>query len=214
MSSLTGQGGYGSMAGPSGQVGNKIPSGYKSGQISQFTPEQMQLFQQMFSQVNPDSYTSKLAGGDQSLFGEIEAPALKQFSGLQGNLASKFSGMGSFGGRRSSGFQNTSNAAASDFAMQLQSQRQGLQRQAIQDLMGMSSQLLGQRPYEQFLVPKKQNQTAEMFGKLGGGLLSAFGGEGAGSALQGLMGMFGGGGGNDLASGYDRQFRQEGLPGY
>jgi hypothetical protein len=213
MSSLTGQGGYGSMASPSGQVGNKIPSGYKSGQISQFTPEQMQLFQQMFGQVGPESYTSRLAGGDQSLFDEMEAPVLKQFSALQGNLASRFSGMGSFGGRRSSGFQNSSNAEASDFAMKLQSQRQNLQRQAIQDLMGMSSQLLGQRPYEQFLVPKKQNNIAEIFGKLGGGLLSAFGGGGAGSALQGTMNMFGGGGDN-LTSGYDRQFRQEGLSGY
>ena len=53
----------------------------------------------------------------------MEAPALKQFSGLQGNLASRFSGMGS-GARRSSGFQNTSNQAASDFAQQLQANKQ------------------------------------------------------------------------------------------
>lgn len=174
MSSLTGQGGYGSMNGLSGQSGNKIPSGYKSGQISQFTPEQMQLFQQMFSQVSPDSYTSKLAGGDESLFGEIEAPALKQFSGIQGNLASRFSGMGSFGGRRSSGFQNSSNAAASDFASQLQSNRQGLQRQAIQDLMGMSNNLLSQKPYENFLIKKDQK---EPFWKKILGIVSPLGGD-------------------------------------
>lgn len=139
------------------QFKEKIPSGYKKGQLQQFTPEQMSLFQQLFSNVGPDSYLSKLAGGDESFFGELEAPALKQFSGLQGNLASRFSNMG-IGGRKSSGFQNTMNSAASDFAQQLQSQRQGLQRQAIQDLMGISSQLLGQRPYENFLVKKQQRK--------------------------------------------------------
>jgi hypothetical protein len=155
MSSMTGQAGYGGIVGPSGRVGNKVPKGYKSGQIAQYTPQQMELHSRSFDQVAPDSYLSKLAGGDQSLFDEIEAPALKQFSGLQGNLASRFSGMGSFGGRKSSGFKNTSNAAASDFAMQLQGNRQNLQRQAMQDLRGMSSELLGQRPYEQFLTPKE-----------------------------------------------------------
>ena len=160
--------GFGGMS-PMGKLGNKIPKGYKSGQMQQFTPEQMQLFQQMFSNVSPDSYLSKLAGGDEGLFNEMEEPALRQFAGLQGNLASRFSGMG-MGARRSSGFQNTMTSAASDFAKDLQSQRQNLQRQAIQDLMGLSSSLLGQRPYEQFLVPKKQSQTAEMFGKLFGAI--------------------------------------------
>ena len=55
---------------------DKVPSGYKAGSLQQFTPEQLQLFQQMFSNVGPESYTSKLAGGDQSLFNEMEAPAL------------------------------------------------------------------------------------------------------------------------------------------
>jgi hypothetical protein len=62
--------------------------------------------------------------------------------------------MGS-GARHSSGFQNTANQATSDFAQQLQSQRLGLQRQAMQDLMGMSESLLGQRPYERFLTKKQ-----------------------------------------------------------
>lgn len=154
MSSMTGMGGYGQMTGPTGKTGNKIPSGYKSGQLQQFTPEQMELFKQMFSHVGPDSYLSKLAGGDKSFFDEMEAPAMRQFQGLQGQLASRFSGMG-MGGRRSSGFQNEMTAAGSNFAEQLQAQRQGLQRQAIMDLMGISSNLLGQRPYETFLTEKQ-----------------------------------------------------------
>jgi hypothetical protein len=132
----------------------KPPRGYEVNSLNQFTPEQHQLFGQLFGHLGPESSLGKLASGDQSAFGEIEAPALQQFAGLQGNLASRFSGMGSLGARRSSGFQNTANQASSDFAQQLQSNRQGLQRQAIGDLFGMSQQLLGQRPYDQFLTKK------------------------------------------------------------
>jgi hypothetical protein len=138
-----------------GPVGrnNKVPKGYSLGQLDQFTPEQHNLFQQMFGQIGEGSFLSKLAGGDEATFNQMEAPALKQFSGLQGGLASRFSGMGS-GARRSSGFQNTSNQAASDFAQQLQANRMGLQQQAIRDLMSFGTDLLNQRPYEQTLQKK------------------------------------------------------------
>jgi hypothetical protein len=173
---MFGRQGLGSPSG--GLASNKVPSGYKLGKLQNFSPEQMQLFQSLFSNVSPDSFTSKLAGGDQETFNQIEAPALKQFSGLQGNIASRFSGMGT-GGRRSSGFQNTMNQGASDFAEGLSSRRQSLQRQALMDLMGMSESLLSQKPYEQFLVPKKQSFLESLFGNLTSG---------AGS----LGGMFGG----------------------
>ena len=140
--------------------------------FQQFTPEQMDLFQQLFGQVGPESYLSRLAGGDQSLFEEMEAPALRQFQSGLGNIASRFSGMG-MGSRRSSGFQNTSSAALSDFSQQLQSQRQGLQRQAIMDLMGLSNQLLGQQPYG--LQEKGQRQPSGFGGLIGAGLGGAAG---------------------------------------
>ena len=168
-------GGQGGLSG-SGKMGNKIPHGYKSGQIQQFTPEQMGLFQQMFGQVGPDSYLSKLAGGDQDTFNQIEAPAMRQFGELQGNIASRFSGMGG-GARRSSGFQNTMNQAGSDFAQQLQSNRQSMRQQAIRELMGLSGQLLGQRPYEQFLTKKQPSFMQSLGGALGenlGALPQAF----------------------------------------
>lgn len=173
MSSMTGSTGYGEMAGATGKSGNKLPSGYKARQFQQFTPDQMELFKQMFSHVGPDSYLSKLAGGDEETFQQMEAPALRQFSGLQGGLASRFSGMG-MGARNSSGFQNTSNAAASNFAQQLQSNRQGLQRQALQDLMSMSGNLLQQQPYENFLEKKQHKQP---FWKKALGMVSPVGGD-------------------------------------
>lgn len=134
---------------------NKRPSGYKKYTHGNFTPAQMELFNQAFAHVGPESYLSKLAMGDESQFAAMEAPALRQFNQLQGNLASRFSGQG-MGARGSSGFQNASNAAAQDFASQLQANRQGLQRQAVLDLMGMTSSLLGAQPYSQGYAAKGQ----------------------------------------------------------
>lgn len=182
MSSMTGSSG---MKSGLGIAGNKTPSGYRAGQMQNFTPEQMQLFQQMFSQTSPESFTSRLAGGDQSQFEQMEAPAMRQFNEMQGGLASRFSGMGA-GARKSSGFQNTSTAATSNFAQDLQSKRQELQRQAIQDLMGMSNTLMGQRPYDQFMVGKKKKEPSGF-----GGILGALGG--------GAAGFFGSGGNPQMA---------------
>lgn len=187
MSSMTGQ------TGPTGQTGNKIPKGYKLGQIQNFTPEMMELFNQLFSHVGPESYLSRLAEGDEDLFNEIEAPAKRDFTGLQGNLASRFSGQG-MGARRSSGFQNTMNAASSDFAQDLQSKRQGLQRDALKDLMGFSNDLLNQKPYESLITekPKKWWQELAMeFGKsaakAGGQKLFGGGGGGGGGGNQEVL---------------------------
>lgn len=148
-----------SMSGSRGPMsGTKLTGGYKQGQMQQFTPEQMDLYKQMFSHLGPDSYTARLAGGDQSLFDEMEAPGLRQFNELQGGIASRFSGMGA-GARKSSGFQNTTTAAAQDFAGQLQANRQQMQQQAIKDLMGMSNDLLNQRPYENYRVEPREKKS-------------------------------------------------------
>lgn len=163
----------------------KVPSGYRKGSLQQFNPEQMQLFQQLFSHVNPESYLSKLSGGDQSMFEDMEAPAMRQLSELQGGLASRFSGAG-LGGRHSSGFQNAASAQTSNFAQDLAAKRQEMQRQAIMDLMGISNSLLGQRPQEQYLVPKQQRGPSG-FGKLFGGLAGGAGGFFAGGGFPGAI---------------------------
>lgn len=175
--------------GPTG--GNKIPKGYSYGQTQKFTPEMMELFKSLFSHLGPEGFTAQLAGGDEGMFNQLEAPALRQFNEIQGGLASKFSGFGgpkSLSSRHSSGFQNASNQAAADFAQQLQSQRLGLQSGAVKDLISMSSQLLGQQPYDQFLLEKPQK-------KSGG---SGWGGA-IGAGLGGLGGFFAGGPAGALA---------------
>jgi len=190
MSSLYGgRGPTGSMQGlRGGSPGDVIPSGYRKYQLQQFDPSQMELYNRLYGQVSSDSDLSKLAGGDQSYFDEIEAPALQQFSALQGNIASRFSGNG-LGGRKSSGFQNTMTSAASNFAQQLQSNRQNLQRQAIQDLSGLSNQLLGYRPQQSGIYEKRQKESGlGGWGALGGAALGGLGG----FALGGPAGAFGG----------------------
>lgn len=183
-----------SLRGPTGgargmPTGQKI-GGHKVESLQQFTPEQMNLFQSMFSNVSPDSYLSKLAAGDESTFNQIEAPAHRDFSAALGGIASRFSGMGDTGARRSGGFQRATTAAASNFAQDLASKRQGLQQNALKELMSMSNDLLGQRPYEQFAVePNKKKSFWEQL--IGAGLPLA--GAGAGFALGGPMGAVAGG---------------------
>jgi len=102
------------------------------------------------------------------------------------------------GARRSSGFQNAANEQASNFAQELQANRQGLQRQAMMDLRGLTSELLNYRPYENFMVKKKNK---EPFWKQALGLISPIGGDIASGGSQntenflGALNMFGGGGG-------------------
>jgi hypothetical protein len=152
----------------------EVPEGYDRFVLENYTPEQMKLFGQQFSQVDPGGYLSKLASGNEGVFQDIEKPALQQFNALQGNIASRFSGAG-MGARNSSGFQNSINAASQDFAGQLQSNRQQMRRQAILDLMGLSNQILGQKPYETGLAEIPQQEQGKALGGWGGAIGTAGG---------------------------------------
>ena len=173
MSCPSGSCGVGSnRAGNFGGGSNKVPKGYSQFTTQKYTPDQMNLFQSLFKHLGPDSATSKLASGDQSQFEALEAPALRQFSQFQSDTANRFSGMGT-GARRSSGHANYQNQGASEFAEKLQSQRLGLQQNALRDLMGMSTSLLAQQPYEQFLLEKQQKPNR--WGSIVGGALPIVG---------------------------------------
>lgn len=156
---------------------SSVPKGYSGGTMQNFTPEQLNLFKSLFSQVSPDSFLSRLSGGDQSQFQQLEEPALRQFGELQSGIASRFAGLGS-GALRSSGHFNAQNTAAKEFASDLQSKRMNIQRQALMDLMGLSESLLQQRPYEQFILPnapKKPSFLQSLFGGILPGISHGFG---------------------------------------
>lgn len=173
-------------------AGNKLPSNYKTGRAANFTPEQLDLFSSLFGNVGPDSFLAKLASGDQSAFAQMEAPAMRQFNELQGNIASRFSGMGT-GGRHGSGFQNSMSSAASNFAQDLQSKRLGIQRESLQDLFNMSNMLMKQKPYENFLIEKDKNSGwGGLIGGLGGAAIGGFTG-GIPGALKGAQWGYGAG---------------------
>lgn len=134
-----------------------IPKGYNLGQVSNFSPEQQKLFGEQFGRLGPESYLSKLAGGDQETYDQLEAPAYRQFNQNLGNIASRFSAQGT-GGRHSSGFKNSTSSVASNFAQDLSANRVQLRQQAMKDLFEMSNQLLGQRQSERALFEKPQKQ--------------------------------------------------------
>ena len=135
-------------------------SGYKQRSMSNFTPEMMNLFQMLLGGAGQGlggkggglEWLSKLASGDQSMFSQLEAPAIRQFQGQLGQIGSQFGDIGAIG---SSAFQNATSGAAADFSERLQSQRVGLQQGAIDRLLGLSQNLMQQRPFDNFLEKKK-----------------------------------------------------------
>jgi len=182
-----------SLGGASGQaVGNtaaglqpnKIPKGYQLGGLQRFSPQQNELFSSLFSHLGPQSYLQQLALGSDEAFAPQEEMAWRDYQSGIGNLASRFSGLGS-GSRRSSGFQNFATQSAEDFATKLRAQRQQLQSEALNELFGLSNMLLSQQPYENFLTMKPQKQPG-FLKQLALGLTGSLGQ--AGSQLGSLYG--------------------------
>ena len=164
-------------------------TGYQTFSQQKYSPQSLQLLSQLFAHAGPQSYLSKLAGGDEATFKQIEEPALRQFGQMQANLGARFGGAAgggsqrSLGALKSSGFQNAAQEQAGSFAQQLQAQRQGLQRQALQDLFGISNTLLGHQPYENFLLPQQKPFWQELLTAGIGGISQA------GGQLGGLKGL-------------------------
>jgi len=161
---------------PSGAMsGVGTPSGYNLKQIPNFTPEMMNIYQQLTGAAGPGAqeglgYLSRLAGGDEGAFADREKSAFTNFDKLTGQLASRFSGVGA---RDSSAFQNAITGAAGNLAQDLSSQRGEIQENAIDKLMNQINKLMGISPYENVLQPKKNNNSNAMMMDLVGKLLPA-----------------------------------------
>ena len=151
-------------------------------QIPNFTPQQMDLFQRLLAALGPGAeqgagFLSRLASGEEGAFEGLEAP---YYSALQRGIADTANRFSQFGAQDSSAFQNMLAGQSEQLAETLGSQRTALQQAAIERLLESSANLLGQRPYENLLKPKRP------------GFGSAFG-RGLGSALGNLPKMFLGG---------------------
>lgn len=167
-------------------------TGYNQLTMPKLNPQQQQLFNQVSSALGPhlgnavSGIGQMASGGTPEQWAQLEAPALRQFGQLQGNIASRFSGMGS-GARHSSGFQNTIGGAATDLAERLQGQRLGLQQNALSQLLGLYQSMIGTDTFENALLPKQKPWWQELLGSLAPGLAQAgtqFGG------TAGLMKLF------------------------
>lgn len=161
----------------------KLPSGYKVGSVPVYNQMQKDLDTRNYQNVAPGSYLDRMARGDENLYDEMEQPALRDFQGLQSQLASRFSGgsgRGSLGTRHSSGFQNEINQQGSNFLQDLRSRRHDLRRQAIGDIHSMSNDLLSRRPDYQFMYGKNPSSMSSFLSGLaplaGAGIGGFFGG--------------------------------------
>lgn len=201
MTSMTGATGFN--AGPRSQMAAKTkmrPKGYDL--YSNYTPEQHEISARRQQLSGPDSYLAKLAGGDEEAFNQIEAPAMRQFQGLQGQIASRFSGLGgkgSLGSRKSSGFQNTINQAGSDFLQDLASKRHTMRSDAIKGLHDMYGDLVNEQPYG--LIDKQQKAGGNWGGAGSGALKGGASGAAIGSVVP-VIGTAAGAIGGALIGGF------------
>jgi len=145
--------------GPTGSAPPKTKiSGYKQHNIQKFTPEQLQLFQQLSGTVTPGAtsgtdWLSKLASGDTSAFEEMEKPAYNAFEKQVGALGNRFSHLGALD---SNYFENAISGAGRELQENLASNRMNIRQNAINSLLNQSNTLLGQSPFESIFTEKKK----------------------------------------------------------
>lgn len=150
-----------------GQVSKVKGTGYNQVSTPTMSPEQMQLFSSMMGGSAPgissglNNMSQMAQGGSPEFWEQLEQPAWNDFNKAQGQLASRFSGMG-MGGRKSSGFSNASGGMAGEFSQKLQSRRMQMQQQAIKDLLGLGRELFSKDSYDTQFIPQKKSFWEEM----------------------------------------------------
>lgn len=134
------------------------PSGYEIGTVQKFTPQMMEIFSKLLSSISGGDLQSgierlsSIARGDDSAFADMEKHYYSKLEQALGQTASKFS---QYGARRSSAFEQASSQAAQNVAQEIGQNRANMSQQALQSLMGLGTNLLGQQPQENVLVPEK-----------------------------------------------------------
>ena len=154
-------------------------TGYKTRSVSNFTPEMQQLFDKLLGGLNTGGgpgngldYLSKLASGQQGGFEQEEAPAYEAYNRGLAQQANRYAGLGALG---SSSFQNLASSGAQELGMNLASRRGELQRNAIEKLLGYSTQLLAQKPYDYGFEDEGPSTLQKLLGLLGRGAGSFIG---------------------------------------
>ena len=117
-------------------------------------------------------FISRLLGGDESIFQELEAPALRQFQEqIIPGLSERFTGMG-LGAQGSSGYQQTLGAAGSRLAQDLAGQRAQYRMSALDRLLAQAGQTMQARPFD--IVPRTPGFIEGAATGIAGGALRPF----------------------------------------
>jgi hypothetical protein len=185
----------------SGLTGDKAKQGstYNKGQLQGLDqliqsikggmggPQQDITQQQGFQQGN-DFFNSLF--NDPEFFNKFEAPAMRQFDELQGDIGNRFAGMGS-GSTGSTGFRNVMAREGQNLSSNLAAQRGQMQQGAIPQMLGYAQQPVSNwmTQMQQAFQPT-QNQYTPAAPGFGGNIASSmFGGlsQGYGNAMGNQM---------------------------
>lgn len=123
---------------------------------------------------------------DQNFFNKFEAPAMRQFEELQGDIGNRFAGMGSGGSTGSTGFRNVMAREGQNLATNLAAQRGQMQQNAVPQMLSYAQQPFQNLMslYGQALQPT-QNQYMPATPGFGGNIgASMFGGMAQGYGNQ------------------------------
>jgi len=136
-------------------------TGYRAINIPTKSGEQSRAFSEALAALQPYlggavGSMGRMASGQPEQFEQMEAPAMRQYQQLLGNIGARYSGMG-MGAQKSSAFQNEMSSAASDLAERLQSQRLSMQQSAQEQLMNLFKSLMGEDLFDTQLMPKKSS---------------------------------------------------------
>ena len=137
----------------------RSPKGYSSYAnplMNQFTQDHLRNLMQQISPhtTGAISQLGQMAGGQ----GDISNYKEQQMSDFQQNVLPQIlQQFGSFGSGRGSGLNNALASATQGLGQNLEARREGLQSDAISQLLGLNSQLMGQRTHEYGLVQKPKS---------------------------------------------------------
>lgn len=166
----------------------KIPKGFSMYSLPTMGGGQKDIYEMLKGQFQGgagDVYQKLfgLASGNEGMFEQLEAPALRQFQQqIAPGIAQRYAG-GGIGA--SSGMQNSLASAGANLAQDLQAQRTGIMERSMQNVLGLGNMLLGM-PTQQFGLVQKQNTLNQLLNILGiaGG---QFGGTYGGAKLAGIL---------------------------
>lgn len=152
-----------------------VPTGYDLIKLPTLGPGQKRVYNQLQSTFGRGAkgldLFSRLAGGDTSGFEQLEKPAMRQLQEqILPQVAQRYAGQGI---RGSSGLQTSLSSAAEKFGESLQSQRLGIQQQALNQLLGLGQQLLGTPTEQNVLMRQPESIWSQLLGSLVGGLAPA-----------------------------------------